>query len=116
MNTLQIGSATFVRRTSQAVDALFTGPRTPSGLFKPLKYGVLFSTLAGEPFAFLVANRGQSQFFVSCSRLADGKIRYQFGLSWVDEAKLGLKGMSYGTICDAAANAWTAVQSQPVTA
>tara|TARA_R110000868_G_C10398819_1_gene721088 strand:- start:121 stop:345 length:225 start_codon:yes stop_codon:yes gene_type:complete len=44
----------------------------------------------GKPEFFLVANPGQSQFFVSCERLATGKICYAFAISSKTEEKLGI--------------------------
>lgn len=80
------------------------------GIYKVRKNGILFSDLSGEPFAFLVANPGQTQFFVSAFRQNDGRMRYMFGLSSVDEARLGLSDLSYGEQGEEAARVWAQVQ------
>jgi len=104
----------FVRRPSQLIDALFSGPTTPDGLFAPRKNGVLFSRPTGEPIAFLVANPNRSRFFVSCHKQEDGKLRYMFGLSSAGESFLGLAGRRYSEAADIAESVWQDLQSETV--
>jgi hypothetical protein len=106
----------FVRRPSQLIDALFSGPTTPDGLFAPRKNGVLFSRPGGEPVAFLVANPGQSKFFVSCHKQEDGRLRYMFGLSSVGESFLGLAGRRYSEAADIAESVWQEFQAEKISA
>ena len=85
---------------------------TASGTFKVRANSILFSDGKGEPFAALVANPGQSKFFVTCGRSeADGgRIRYMFGLSDRDAVKLGLGGMRYLAVSEEAERVWDAVK------
>jgi len=92
---IAVGSTKFARNEKALVATLFNASGTASGLFRVRKNGVLFMSPDRSPFAFLVANPNQSQFFVSASRQSDGRTRYSFGLSTVDAVRLGVSGMKY---------------------
>ncbi len=113
---LAVGSVYFAANARLLVDSLFNAGGTASGTFKARERAVLFSDGKDEPFAALVANPGQSRFFVSCSRSeADGgRVRYMFGLADSDAIKLGLAGMRYSAICDEADRVWEAVKPRAV--
>jgi hypothetical protein len=66
-----------------------------AGYYKARKYGVLLMDSEGKPFAFVVNNRHNEQFFVSCVRLADGRIRYMHSTTAPDEEILGLDKLGY---------------------
>lgn len=108
---LTIGAVRFAPSQSALVETLFDPSGTASGIYKKRKYGVLFSKPDGEPFAFLVANPNQSQFFVSAGRQSDGRTVYSFGLSNTDAVRLGLSAMKYSERCGAAECAWKAVSA-----
>lgn len=103
---LAVGSTKFARNGAALVSTLFESSGTASGLFRIRKNGVLFMLPDGTPFAFLVANAGQSQFFVSASKQSDGRTRYSFGLSDADAVRLGISGLSYSAQSDEAARVW----------
>jgi len=108
---IAVGCTKFARNASALVDSLFLPGGTASGLFKPRKHSVLFSKATGEPFACLIANAGQSQFFVSCSMVpqSNGKeaLVYMYGLNDSDRKSLGLAGLTYLQESDEAARIWS---------
>jgi hypothetical protein len=94
---LTIGKLYFARNEKALCKSLFK-PRngqSASGLFKVKANGVLFMLPNGEPFAFLVDNRHEERFFVSCSKREGGKLLYMFSLSDSDQVRLGLAGFPY---------------------
>lgn len=107
---------TYARSKTLLVDTLFRPEGTASGFFHVAKNGILFSDPSGEPFAFLVANRHNERFFVSCSKSkADGdQIRYMFSTSSLDEKRLNLPE-SYMARHDLARDTWNSVQSEIAT-
>lgn len=96
----------FVKSAKELVDTLFTPPRTASGTYKLRSNGILFFKPTGEPFAFLVANRHNERFFVTCSRQEDGKLRYMHGLSTSDEQYLGIADLSFSQDMALARRVW----------
>ena len=103
---ITVGSTSFVARESLLVNTLFSQGGTANGLFKLRKRGVLFMKPNGDPFAFLVSNPHQSRFFVTCSRIEDGRIRYMFGLSSECKNLLGLAGYSHMAEAEEAERVW----------
>lgn len=105
---LQIGSHKFARNARLVVDTLFHAGGTAHGMFQKKKHGVMFTTLQGEPRAFLVANSSGTQFFVTAFRQADGRTRYMHSISETDKVWLGMAGMSYSEEIGCAMKTWEA--------
>lgn len=85
----------YVPKPSDVVGTLFTPGGTASGTYRKGPGGVTLFNLQGEPFAFIVDNRHRENFFVSCSRQADGRVRYMFTTTTRDEHALGLHQIGY---------------------
>ncbi len=64
------------------------------GYYEQKPNGVLLRDLKKEPFAFIVGNKHNEYFFVSCSQTSEG-IRYMFSTSSLDEQGLGLDQVGY---------------------
>ena len=109
MPILKVGSSTFVSKPAELVDSLFAVGGTANGFYKVRKTGVLFSDMKGEPFAFLVANRFNERFFVSCSRQPDGRIWYGHSTDEISERKLGIAHLSYRQNHEEAARVWASL-------
>lgn len=105
--TLAVGSTKFAANSRALTETIFDKTGTASGLYSARKHSILFSTPQGEPFACLVANPGQSKFFVSCSRQADRRVRYMFGLSDNDAQRLGISALRYSQQADEADRVWS---------
>ena len=110
---LPVGARLFAPSASALVDTLFVPSDRPNGqkgtadgIYSVRKRGVMFKRPDGSPFAFLVANPGQSQFFVTAF-LFNGRTHYMRG-GLTDESKrlLGLDGMTYSQQADEAARVW----------
>lgn len=99
-------SVYFVKSGKALVDTLFQTKGTASGTYKIQKSGVLFMKPTGEPFAFLVANRHNERFFVTCSRQADCRIRYMHSLCDTGQTLLGLSGVTYIQLYETAERVW----------
>ncbi len=108
---LTVGTRKFSRSASALVDSLFDPSGTSDGIYRKRKHSTLFMRPNGEPFACLVANPGQSRFFVSAFRQSDGRTRYSYGLTDADRDSLGLHGMGYGQQSDEAARVWSVLNS-----
>lgn len=80
----------FTSSTGKMVSSLFATTVTASGTYKIRKGGIMFFRGNGEPWFFLVANTHGERFFVSCSKQPDGKTRYSFALSSLEEKALGM--------------------------
>ena len=104
----------YVRSNRELVNSLFTpiNGQTASGTFKVLSNGIRFYKANGEPFLFLVANKHSERFFVSCSRQPDGRIRYQYSTSSIDEKTLGLPESSLACY-DLASSIWLSMTNAP---
>jgi hypothetical protein len=63
----------------------------------------------GTPCAFLVANPGQSRFFVTAYKTQDGKTRYMFSACEITRRFLGLSDLGYREELDEAARVWAAL-------
>lgn len=113
---IAIGALRFAPSVSALVDTLFSPSGTADGIYSVRKRGVMFKRPNGEPFAFLVANPGQSRFFVSAFTLADGKQRYSYGLTDSDRDSLGMASMSYSQQSDEAERVWALLNPAPVLA
>lgn len=103
---LTVGALTFAPSASALVDTLFNPSGTADGIYSVRKHGVMFKRPNGEPFAFLVANPGQSQFFVTAWTF-NGRTHYMRG-GLTDESKrlLGVSALSYSQLSDEAARVW----------
>jgi len=116
MQMLTVSGIRFARNAAALVDSLFNSGGTASGLFRVRKHSVLFMHANGAPFACLIANPGQSQFFVSCSMVpqSNGKaaLVYMYGLSDSDRKSLGLAGLSYSQESDEAARVWAIAKAE----
>lgn len=100
----------FVKFASDLTDTLFLPGGTASGTFKLRKNGILFHKPTGEPFAFLVANRHNERFFVSCSKQKDGRIRYMHSTMDCTEARLGISEMGIRAKYETAERVWDSIQ------
>jgi hypothetical protein len=78
--------------------------------YKKRKNGVLFLNNK-IPLFFLVANPGQSKFFVSCFVDGKGRTNYAFALSSTDEKKLGFDKIKYSERCELAEKIWDSLKS-----
>lgn len=77
--------------------------------YKIRKNGVLFLNSKSEPFSFLVANKHNERFFVSCAKAENGKLFYMFSLSNIDKNLLGLSDMTYTQEHEEAKRIWKLV-------
>jgi len=115
VTSLSVNGLRFVRNAALLVDSLFNAGGTASGMFKVRKHSVLFMRPNGEPFACLIANPGQSQFFVSCDMApqSGGKSALYYNYSITDEGKrlLGLSGLTYSQESNEAASVWAAANA-----
>jgi len=87
------------------------GGKTADGFYQVKRNGVLFLSPTKEPRFFLVANPGQSQFFVSCGRTEKGRICYSFALSSLDGKRI-MGEATYSTQCNLASGIWESVKPQ----
>lgn len=108
---ITVGSLKFARSASALVDTLFAPGGTASGMFKLRKHSVLFRRPDGEAFACLIANPGQSKFFVTAFKLADGVTRYSYGLTDESKRLLGLESLTYSQQADEASRVWEVLNS-----
>ena len=106
MKYIQIGNYKFANGAAALVDSLFESGGTASGIFRKRQHSVLFRKANGEPWFCLVANPGQSRFFVSAFKLEDGKTRYAFALSSVDANQLGFDRLTYSALNEVADTVW----------
>ena len=114
-NLISVGTAKFARNAAALTESLFDPSGTACGFFKVRKHSVLFSLPNGEPFACLVANPGQSRFFVSATKQSPaGRIWYSYGLTDAAALRLGLSHLRYSQQSDEADRVWLAL-SQPAT-
>lgn len=65
------------------------------GHYESRRNGVLLSDVKNEPFVFIVGNRWQEYFFVSCS-IHEGRLWYMHSTSTLDDTRLGFDKMGYG--------------------
>jgi hypothetical protein len=105
---ITIGKRRFAKDQKEAVYAVLKAGGTADGLYHVKDRGITFYLLDGTPFAFLVANEGQNQFFVSVGKTADGRVFYSRSTTLADEERLGLEGLGYGKRQDLAAEIWEA--------
>lgn len=109
---LRVGSTYFVRHTRDAVNSLFEAGGTAAGTYKKTARGVTFYDLKGNKFAFLVAKPCPGLFplvdcwFVSCRTTAEGQTFYNFGLSDLDKARLGISELGYMAESKEAERVW----------
>ena len=96
-DSIKINGLYFVRNAKLLVSSLFNASGTASGIFSVRKNGVLLSAPNGDPRVFVVNNRHNEQFLVSCHRAECGRIRYMFGLSSLDAQFLGLPDSKMST-------------------
>ena len=111
MKYLKVGNVVFARSPSALVETLFKpiDGQTASGLFRARKNGVLFMRPDATPCGFLVANPGQSRFFVTAYKTQNQKTRYMFSTSKETERFLGLSELGYREQLDEAARVWAAL-------
>ena len=106
---LKIGKLIFGTK-AELMESLFwpVEGRTLDGIYKKRKNGIALNRPDGEPWMFLVANRWGERFFVSATRLDDGKTWYSYGLSKKDE-----KFISEGYLerCQIAEKVWQEVNA-----
>lgn len=103
---LTVGTTRFAPNAAGLVASLFARGGTANGTFIFRKNGVFPCKPDGEAFAFLVANPGQSRFFVTVRQQEDGRLRYSFGLSDGDAVRLGISGLGHLATIDEADRVW----------
>ncbi|MWL91876.1 MULTISPECIES: hypothetical protein [Cupriavidus] len=64
-----------------------------AGFYQAKPNGILLLGIDREPFAFVVTDERQGQFFVSCFKHGSD-IRYMFSTTSADEQRLGIAGIS----------------------
>ncbi len=96
----------FAPNSREVIKSLFKGPRTPNGTFQIRSNGILFRTLKGIPFAFLVATAASERFFVTCRRTARGRLRYMSSITARDMRLLGIDGLTQSARSDVSARIW----------
>ena len=79
----------FAPSAKLVVNSLFNPGGTDAGHYKRIKNGIQFF-IGNEPRLFLVANKYGERFFVTCSRQSDGRIRYAYSTSAIEEKSFGL--------------------------
>jgi len=109
--TLTVNGIRFAPSASALVDSLFQSGGTASGIYSKRKNGVLFKKADGTPFVFLVANPGQSKFFVSCFLQSDNRIRYMFAMTSEHEKFFGFDLLPYSAKSDCAASVWSTLNN-----
>ena len=83
------------------------GQEQAAGFYRTKAGGILFLGLDHKPFAF-AAHRGADSWFVTAGRdEASGRTRYMFGLSEIDERRLGIDHLSYSEQRRAASELFT---------
>lgn len=92
---LTINGHKYAKNDREFADTLFHKNGTAYGYYKKHKGGVLLMNMQKEPFAFIVNNKHNEQFFVSCRKTESGKIRYMFSTSSADDKFLGLDSLGY---------------------
>lgn len=109
--TLLIGLRRFAPSASALVNSLFDHSGSADGIYSVRKAGVMFKRPDGSPFAFLVANPGQSQFFVTAF-LCRGRTHYmRGGLTDEGQRLLGVSALTYSQQSDEAARVWDMFRS-----
>lgn len=78
------------------------------GYFKVRRRGVVFFDASKREFAFLVANKFNERFFVTCAR-RDGRLWFMHALSEGDAARLGLAGLGLGETRQLAETLWSSL-------
>lgn len=86
---IRINDKTFVKNKKEQVETLFLKGGTADGFYKVRKHAIVFYTLQGEPFAAMINNRHNEQFFVNCG-LHKGKLFVQHGTNERVAEMLGL--------------------------
>lgn len=87
-------NAYYVDDKKKVVDTLFNSGGTALGYYKQRKGGIMFYDMQDKPFLFLVSNKYNEKFFVSCYCF-EGKIYYMFALSSNTEKLLGIDKLKY---------------------
>ena len=116
MNVTFPSGVWFAPSDSALVESLFSPSGTASGTYKQHKDGVMFYRGNGNPWFFLVANRYNERFFVSCyKRETDGRTVYMFAMDSATQSILGL-GKSYREDHELAESIFESINSQSVSA
>lgn len=87
---IQIGNKKYAKNNSEFTDSSFKSGGTCDGFYKVYKNRIIFKDMQDKPFACLVANENQSQYFVKCSKLENGKMFYMYGIDNDSLNKLGI--------------------------
>lgn len=91
---LTINGKQYAANDKEFTASLFNANGTAYGFYKAKKNGVLLMDMQKTPFAFVVNNRHNEQFFVSCGT-REGRIFYLHSTTAKDEEILGLDKLGY---------------------
>jgi hypothetical protein len=86
---ITINNKRFAKDKKEHLATLFEPGGTADGFYKVRKHHILFTDLQGEPFAAMINNRHNEQFFVNAG-LHDGKLFFQHGTNERVAARLGI--------------------------
>lgn len=92
---LTINGKQYAANDKEFTASLFNSGGTAYGFYKKRANGVLLMDMQKNPFAFVVNNRHNEQFFVSCLRLETGRIAYMHSTTAQAEEILGLDKLGY---------------------
>lgn len=92
---LTINGKQYAANDKEFTASLFNAGGTAYGYYKVKKNGILLMDMQKNPFAFVVNNKHNEQFFVSARKHEDGKIHYMYSTTAKDEAILGLDKLGY---------------------
>jgi len=95
---IEINGNKFAKNDNEFTDSLFHPGGTCKGYYKIHKKNIVFLNMQKEPFACLVNNRFNEQFFVSCyveKQNNRNVSRFMFGLNSLDEKTLGLENSGW---------------------
>ena len=92
---ITINGKLYAANDKEFISTLFQTGGTAYGYYKVKKNGILLMDMQKIPFAFVVNNKHGEQFFVSCIKQEDGRIRYFYSTTGRDETILGLDKLGY---------------------
>ncbi len=91
---LTINGKQYAANDKEFTASLFNPNGTAYGFYKAKKNGILLMDMQKEPFAFVVNNRHNEQFFISCGK-HDGRIFYLQSTTDRAEKILGLDSLGW---------------------
>ena len=85
----------FAKNANEFTSSLFAKGGTCYGYYKITSKGIQLLDMQKNIFAFIVNNKHNEQFIVSCSRMDNGRIRYMFSTTTQHDKLLGLDKIGY---------------------